>query len=329
LDARCASPYHSSAGDVLAPLNLKESNTMQAAVDPVTGYSSRSTVGDAGLVSGPSSVSAVSWPAIFAGTVVAAAASLVLVVVGAGIGFGSLSPWPNAGATVTEFTAMTAVGLVLVQWLSAGIGGYVTGRLRSRWTGLHTHEVFFRDTAHGLITWATSTLVVSTALALAAASAAGAAAHGVAAAGAAASAGAGAAASSASSHSSIDPYDVDTLLRPQTPDASAQNRPEAAVQATRILGAGLATGDVPAADQQYLQQVVTTQTQLSAADAKTRVDAAVAKVKAAHDKTLQAADAARKATSEASLVTALAMILGAFIACIAAALGGHRREVHA
>lgn len=44
-----------------------------------------------------------------------------------------------------------------MQWLSAALGGYVTGRLRTRWVGLHTHQAFFRDTAHGFITWSLAT----------------------------------------------------------------------------------------------------------------------------------------------------------------------------
>jgi hypothetical protein len=285
---------------------------MQTVIEPVSGYSDP-------LLDDRSTPSAVSWPAIAAGTVVAAAASLLLVALGAGAGLGSLSPWPHAGASVSSFTFVTAIGLIVVQWLSAGIGGYVTGRLRTKWASLHTHEVFFRDTAHGLITWATATLVVSAAAAVIAASTAGAAAHAASAAGTAAL--------------TVDPYDVDALLRPITaevPSAANQSASmELRAQSTRILGAGLVRGDVPAADQAYLTQVVSAEARVSPADAQTRVDTIVAKIKADHDRAKQAADTARKAAQSASIFTALAMLVGAFIACIAAALGGRRRDVHA
>ena len=75
---------------------------------------------------------------------------------------------------------MTAIGLIVVQWLASGLGGYVTGRLRTKWVGTHTHEVFFRDTAHGFIMWALSTVLVATLLASATASLVGAGAHGAA-----------------------------------------------------------------------------------------------------------------------------------------------------
>jgi uncharacterized membrane protein len=65
----------------------------------------------------------------------------------------------------TTFAVTSAIWLIVTQWLSSGVGGYVAGRLRTRWIGTHTHEVFFRDTAHGLITWAVATVLVAAVLA--------------------------------------------------------------------------------------------------------------------------------------------------------------------
>jgi hypothetical protein len=285
---------------------------MQAALEPLPGY--------AAVTDDVIPVSSVSWPSIIGGTVVAVAAALVLVTLLAGVGLGSLSPWPHASASVTTFTAMTAVGMIIVQWLSAGIGGYVTGRLRTRWNGLHTHEVFYRDTAHGLITWAVATLLVSATTAVIAGSTGGVAMHAV------------AAASGTSPMPAVDPYDVDTLLRPSTLDAQAVSQPTAndlRIQTTRILSTSLGKGEISTADQAYLAQIVSAEGRVSPADAKVRVDAAAARIKSDHDQALVAADNARKAGEAASIFTALAMMIGAFIACIAAVLGGHRRDVHA
>ena len=222
---------------------------MQTAADPVSGYPNDASIAD------DLSVSAVSWPAIAAGTVVAA--SLVLVMLGAGIGFAALSPRLHAGTSATEFTLLMAIAYIVAQWLSAGIGGCVAGRLRTKWATLHTHGVFFRDTAHGLITWATATLLVSTVAGLIAASSAGAAGHVASTAGTAAASGA---ATQASSAPSVDPYDVDMLLRAANLDSPLANASEGAannlrMQATRILAAGLATGDIPAADRTYPSQM--------------------------------------------------------------------------
>jgi hypothetical protein len=107
----------------------------------------------------------VSWPAIIAGAFVAAAVSLVLLTLGSGLGFAAISPWPGRGASATTFVVGSAIWLIATQWISSGLGGYVAGRLRTRWIGTHTHEVFFRDTAHGLITWAVATVLAAAVLA--------------------------------------------------------------------------------------------------------------------------------------------------------------------
>ena len=171
--------------------------------------------------------SAVSWAAIFAGAVVAMAVSLIFAVLGAGFAAGSLAAWPNPGRHLTSFSVWTGVWIIVTQWVSAGVGGYLAGRLRTRWQGLHTHEVFFRDTAAGLITWALATLVVAG------------------------------------------------------------------------LGAALAGAGAP--------------------------DAASATQQASAD----AIEAARKAGAAFSVFTGVSLLVGAFIASVAAAIGGQERDLHA
>jgi hypothetical protein len=291
---------------------------MENTIDPVTGYSGTVAVGS------DKAHSAVSWAAIAAGAVVAASTSLLLIALGGGVGLASLSPWTHTGASVGTFTAITAMGLIVVQWVSSGVGGYIAGRLRTRWIGVHTHEVFFRDTAHGFITWATATLLASATAALIASSTAGAGLH------AASSVGAGAAmgaVSSTTSAASVDPYDVDTLLRPGNP-ATAASGGDVRAQTTRILAKGLTSDDVPAEDRAYLAQIVSAQAGVSPTDAQTRIDSEIAKLQAAKLQAKQAADKARKAAETASIFTALAMLIGAFIACISAALGGKLRDLH-
>src|SRR5579883_2964960 len=77
--------------------------------------------------------SAASWGAIFAGAAVAVAASLILLALGSGLGFAELSPWPGHRASPTTFTVTAAIWMIVTQWLSAALGGYVAGRLRTRW----------------------------------------------------------------------------------------------------------------------------------------------------------------------------------------------------
>ena len=102
--------------------------------------------------------SAVSWSAIFAGAAAALAAAVVLSALGAGFGLKLGAPWPIAGASADSFNPTLGAILVTIQVLSAALGGYLAGRLRTQWINVHSHEVHFRDTAHGLIVWAVSTV---------------------------------------------------------------------------------------------------------------------------------------------------------------------------
>src|ERR1700733_4254789 len=78
---------------------------------------------------------------------------------GAGLGLSAVSPWSDSGVSASTFKTGTGIYLVIVSVMSSAVGGYLAARLRSRWAGLHTHEVFFRDTAHGFIAWAFATLL--------------------------------------------------------------------------------------------------------------------------------------------------------------------------
>jgi hypothetical protein len=272
--------------------------------------------------------SGVAWPAIIGGAVAAAALSLILLALGSGFGLASVSPWSNARVSVTTFTVTTAVWLIVVQWLASGLGGYLTGRLRTKWVGLHTHEVFFRDTANGFLTWATASVIGAVFLATVASSVV----SGTVTTAAGVASGAATGASQAATRSGGNPADptayfVDSLYRSDHPSANASDG-DVRAQSTRILLNGMRDGDVGAPDKTYLAQLVATRTGLSQADAEKRVDTVIAQEKAAEIKARQAADAARKAGAYLSIFTALSMLVGAFIACAAAAVGGQQRDEH-
>jgi hypothetical protein len=200
---------------------------------------------------------------------------------------------------------VAAIWIVIVQWISAGFGGYITGRLRSKWADTHTHEVFFRDTAHGFVTWALATSIVAILVASATFWMIAEGTH------------------AAATPAGVSPYEVDTLFRGAQANSSVTDE---RAEATRILAKGISAGVVPGEDRDYLANLIATRTGMSQDDAKKRVDAVVARVKEADVKVRLAADSARKAAAAASLVTALAMVIGAFIACVAAALGGYERN---
>jgi hypothetical protein len=257
--------------------------------------------------------SAASWPAIIAGAFVAAAVSLVLLALGSGLGFAAISPWPGHGVAATTFAVTTAIWLIVMQWVSSGVGGYITGRLRTRWIGTHTHEVFFRDTAHGLVTWAVATVLVA---AVAAASVSAVAEGGAHAVGAAAQGSANGA------------YGVDKLFRAGPAALGGQGLGDARSEAAHIVANSWPTGTVSDADISYLVELVALRTGSSRADAQKRVDEFVATMQDAVIKAKADADAARKAAAEAAIYTALSMLVGAFIASAAAALGGRLRDEH-
>jgi len=283
--------------------------------------------GSAGVhADGPveASSSGVAWPAIIGGAFAAAALSLILLALGSGFGLATVSPWSNSGASLTTFTITTGVWLIIVQWLASALGGYLTGRLRTKWAGLHTHEVFFRDTANGFLSWAVASVIVAAFLASATASVVG----GVTRVAAGAASGATQAASQGtSSIADTTGYLVDSLYRSDHPSPNATPQ-EIRSESTRILTMGVRNGDVPAADRTYLAQLVAARTGLSQADASKRVDQVIAQEKAAETKVREAADTARKAGSYLSIFTGLSMLVGAFIACVAGALGGIQRDEH-
>jgi hypothetical protein len=221
---------------------------------------------------------------------------------------------------------MTAIWLIVVQWFSSGLGGYLTGRLRTKWTGLHTHEVFFRDTANGFLSWAVASVIVAAFLASAATSVMSGATQ--VAAGAVAGGTQGAAQEAARSNGNLaDPtgYLIDGLYRSERPNPNVSNQ-EVRSETARILAMGIRNGDVSPPDKAYLVQLVAARTGLSQADAAKRVDDAIAQAKTAELKAREAADAARKAASRLSIFIGLSMLIGAFIASAAGALGGRQRD---
>ena len=276
-----------------------------------------------------SSSTAVSWGPIIAGAFAASTLTLILMLLGSGLGLSMVSPWSGSGASITTFPVSTAIWLVIVQWLSSGVGGYLAGRLRTKWVGIHTDEVYFRDTAHGFLAWALATLLVVGVLgsALSAAVGTGVQAVSTVASGAALGASAGASANAGGADNATS-YLVDSLFRPADATKLATTNPDsdAAAQASRILIASAAAGEISADDKTYLSQLVAARTGLAEADAKARVDALVAKVEDAKVKAKQAADTARKGSATFALLGALSLVIGAFIASAAAALGGRQRD---
>ena len=109
----------------------------------------------------PAGPGAVSWGAILAGAAAAAALSLILLILGTGLGLSSVSPWSQDGMGAAAFGVSTILWITFTQLAASGLGGYLAGRLRTKWTDVHTDEAYFRDTAHGFLAWAVATLATA------------------------------------------------------------------------------------------------------------------------------------------------------------------------
>jgi hypothetical protein len=245
--------------------------------------------------------SAVSWGAVAAGAVAAASLSLILLILGVGLGLSSVSPWAGDGINATTFGASTIVWLTLTQLLASAVGGYLAGRLRNRRTGVHSDEVYFRDTAHGFLAWAVSALGTAALLGSVIGSivSGGAQAGASVVGGAADTAGtaiAGAAVRMVQGHDAGPMgYFVDSLFRrdgvagtamaaPPVSSQGAEAHERAAEKTTaevsRIFMNVSRSQPLPPQDIQYIGQIVAQRTGLSQADAEKRVNAVVAQAQA-------------------------------------------------
>ena len=262
-------------------------------------------------------VSLISWGAVIAGGMAAAAVTLLLLAFGVGIGLSVVSPWANEGVSATTFKVGSGAFMVAVAMLASTVGGLIAGRLRARWTRAHRDEVFFRDTAHGFLAWAFATVLSAVALGAATTSIVSSATTGLIPA-------AGVASASAGQSSAVEGY-VDHLFRPPSAPAAQQQQGQGDMQASRaevgrIFASSLRRGtDISATDRTYLAQVVSTRTGMPQAEAERRVTEVITQAK-------QATDEARKAAAKLSLWLAAAMLAGAFAASLAATEGGVFRD---
>src|ERR1700749_2222688 len=246
-------------------------------------------------------VSGVSWAAVAAGAVASLALTLLLISFGAGIGFAVVSPWGGSGVSSTTFEIGTGLYFIVMAMISSSLGGYLAGRLRTKWVGVRASEVLFRDSAHGFLAWAAASVIGALLLASPASSIIG---GGL--------SGATQAAANSAQSSPMDGY-VDTLLRSDNPSAQAQAQGQQGPSSTRaemvrLFSATFRNGkDFSTEDRSYLAKVVSARTGLSQADAEKRVNDVTAQVKADLEK-------ARKAAMQLAIWLTLSLFCGGFSA---------------
>ncbi len=289
------------------------------------------------------SANAVSWGAIMAGATAAASLSLILLILGTGLGLSSVSPWAYNGVSASAFGTSTIFWLAFTQIVASGMGGFLAGRLRTRWIAVQTDEVYFRDTAHGFLAWAIATLATAALLTSVI--------------GAIVSGGIQTGTSRLGDTGSMRfdrakpdnesmKYFVDALFRkaivvnpgPESftedvlqPRASDPIIIESTSEVARILKNALQIGSLPVEDKGYVGQLVSQRTSLSQHDAEKRVDNTYASLQAkqlAEETTAKnLAETTRKASAFASLWLFISLLIGAFIASLAAIYGGRMRDL--
>lgn len=308
--------------------------------------------------------SGVSWAAIFAGALAAAVLSLLLFMLGTGLGLSSISVWSGKGADGETIGWSALAWLVITQLASAAVGGYLAGRLRTKWQGIHTDEVYFRDTAHGFLAWALATIgmVVLTASIFSGAVTSACKAVGTVATGAASAVG-GAATAMVSgaagavvgqdSHGGDDlQYWINGLLRKGgLSELQKQDAKDAAhdvaerVRATAddakdvgvIFSHSLKTGKLSEEDSAYIANVIAQRSNINVDEAKKKVQQTFTQIqeqlakakrtaKEAEEKAKQAAEQARKATAYSLLWMFVVLLIGAFVGSFAATIGGRQRD---
>lgn len=249
--------------------------------------------------------SGVSWAAIAGGGFVTAALLLSLSALGAGMSLSSISPWANSGVSGSSAGLGAMLWLAFAEIVACGIGGYVAGRLRTKWVDVHSDEVYFRDTAHGFLVWAVALVIMAGFLTSAGTAVAG---------------GGNRGANSSRSEgpvSDADRYYVDSLFR--SPKAASTPDDAQRAEVGMIFAHALRERELTAEDKSYVAEMVVAKTGVAPSDADKRVTNAF-------ENAQQAADTARKAVAHSLYWMFLALLLGAFAASLAATFGGRQRD---
>lgn len=249
--------------------------------------------------------SAVSWAAVAGGAFVTAALSLSLLALGAGAGLSSLSPWSASGASPATVGVGALLWLAVVELISCAIGGYIAGRLRTKWVNVHSDDVYFRDTAHGFLVWAVSFVLTAAFLTTAASAMVGSEPR---------------TPNATRGESAVvdsNRYFVDSLFRGDKVAAASDEALRTEVGL--IFAHSLVRRELTSEDKSYIAGAVSERTGISRPTADQRVEQIFASEQ-------QAADATRKAVAHSLYWLFVALLLGAFFASFAATIGGKQRD---
>jgi hypothetical protein len=248
----------------------------------------------------------ISWGAIIAGAIAAAALAFILHSFAAAIGLAVSSTAPTWRDASIALVVLSGLYLILVALASYGLGGYLAARLRPSIVEETPADIGYRDGVHGLLTWALATLLTGLLVLFAAQALPRLAAPS-----------AGSPAASVAGENIIA-MDLDRLFR------GAERRSEANLQfaraeAARILLTVSSHNGMRADDRAELVRLTASTTGASAADADKRVTEVAGQAKSNIDR-------ARRSSVILAFMAGAAALLGAVAAWFAAVAGGEHRD---
>jgi len=253
----------------------------------------------------------VDWAAIFAGTVVALAVSVVLFTFGSAIGLSMVSFEPRDGASLFWLAIVSGLWFIWVAVTSFGAGGYLAGRLRRPAPGASVDEIEVRDGSHGLLVWATGALLGAILAASGVTGAIGAAGR--------------ATGTVAQTAAEAVGGDLDVLGERLVRGTDIAD-PELRAEAAELIRRGLGDGELAEEDRDYLARIVAERTGQSPEEAAATVDSAFAQARQLYDAAVDTAERARVATAIAGFLIAATLLVSAAAAYTAATVGGDHRD---
>jgi hypothetical protein len=266
------------------------------------------TVARSSTASSVAEVPYVQWGPIFAGAIVAAGLAFVLHSFAAAIGLAAASTAPTWRDASSVLWLTSGLYLILVALASYGFGGYIAGRMRSRWASAAADETEFRDGMHGLLVWAVATLITALLAFAAVQSVTRIAAPSGGPAGPTASVGG----------ENIIAYDLDKLFRTDRRPANI-DMAYARSEASRILLMASSHDGIPADDRSHLVRLTSGLTGVAEPEAEKRVEASIISAR-------ENIGRARRSGVILAFMTGAAALLGAAAAWYGACAGGAHRD---
>jgi hypothetical protein len=247
-------------------------------------------------------LSYIHWGPGIVGAIVAAAMSFVLMGFASAVGLMVASPSPTWRDTSVWLTILSGFWIVLVTVSSFAVGGYLAGRVRSKWAAA-LDEIEFRDGTHGLIAWAIGVMLGAVLLSLTASTFA--------------ASGPASPPRDTADAPAFLAFELDRLFRSERRVEPVA--PEVRSEAGRILMRSLGRTELPIEDRAQLTHLTSAASNLAPPDAERRVMQVIADAR-------NAASQARRSAIILAFCLSAGLAAGAAAAWVAAGVGGKHRD---